>query len=169
MKKILSFIEAEEKKILREAGRFHNALLHLRYEGKLYRSRNLKNANSALKALNRTLRKHHSFQERAIFVFLKTRFPKYEAVLQALHTEHEDISENAKQLTGCLRKLSCAEDNVTSATAFQAMLYLTALLRQHVGFENSIIRKSLRSELKAGERREIKASIEKWITERRML
>jgi hypothetical protein len=102
---ITSFLDHEEKGILKEVDVFQKSLTHLKYEGKVSRGKNVKAADRVAASLADTLRKHRQLQEGVIFPYLLVHIPKHESLIQFLRADHQDIRKNKKMLRLSLKKL----------------------------------------------------------------
>lgn len=162
MNKISAFFEKEEKEILCQLEYFSEVLLHLRYEGKVQRGKNVKAANKAIAKLIKILRKHRSFQEKVIFSYLLVHIPKHESIIQFLCSDHEIIQKNKKKLYCLLKKLSEKESYTLDDKIQELGVSLIYLVRHHIELERNSIHKTLKNELNEDEKKDVAKMTRNW-------
>ena len=159
---ILSIFDSEEEKLLRQTDRLEEAMNHLRYEGKVFRGKNLKAANLIVEGIEARLKRHQTLQEKIVFPFLQAHIPKRETMIRFLFSDHKDIEKSNERLRLSLRKLSKNQSS-EDVKAQQLGTYLICLLRHHVELEKESIHKVIKTELRKDEKREVENKIAKWL------
>lgn len=149
---ISKIFDSERKEMLSQAEELFEALTHLRYEGKAFRTKNIKRVRAVLRKLDAAVRKHRKLQEKAVFPFLKSHVPRHEAAIHFLETEHEDIKKSESRLMSCVRRLPAGDGKLADGKVYESGICLVSLLRHHVGFEQRHIETSIRRELRAAEK-----------------
>ena len=159
---ILGFFNCEEEKLLQQTDRLQEVMNHLRYEGKVFRGKNLKAANRIVEGIAARLEKHRILQEKIIFHFLQVHIPKRESMVRFLFSDHEDIQKNKERLRLSLRKLS-RNHSPEDGKVQQWGTYLICLLRLHIELERESIHKAIRTELRKDEKKEVEKRVTKWL------
>ncbi|MBI3307280.1 MAG: hemerythrin domain-containing protein [Candidatus Omnitrophica bacterium] len=163
MKKPAGFFDVEEKEILQEVENMHKTLVHLHYEGKVSRGKNLKAARQIITRLVADLGRHRRLQEEVIFPYLLTHIPKHESVIQFLRSDHSDIKKNKERLLLSLQKLLRKPDAVPEYEKIHGLgIYLICLIRHHVELEKNSIHQAINKELRPVEKREVEQRVRKW-------
>lgn len=157
------FIESEKENLLSWTENLHNALNHLRYEGKLLKEENIKAVQILAYGLDDALEKHCQIQEEIIFPFLQTHIPRHEAAIALLEAEHEDIKNQQEKLKNDILKISGMPNHLEEGKIYEAGIYLVTLLRHHIGFEKRNLQRSLQTELRDDEKAAIHKQIEDWL------
>lgn len=163
MNKVLAFFEEEEKEILRLADHFDKVLIHLRFEGKVHRGKNISAANQAISGLVQMLRRHRNFQEEIIFPYLLIHIPKHESVIQFLRSDHQTIRQSKKKLCLLLSKLSETTTYAHDSKIQELGIYLIYLIRHHIELERTSIHKAIENELNADEKKEVGKKVRNWL------
>ena len=149
--------------MLLQTGELHKALMHLRYESRSYRPKNIKAVREIVRNMDGILQRHRGFQEEIVFPFLESHIPRHEAAIHLLETEHEDIKTNKDKLKSSLQKLSKADRNLNDGKIYERGIYLISLVQHHVAFEQRHIRKSIHKELHADETMVITSRVLEWL------
>lgn len=167
MKDAIFFLDQESGKVLRCAEALQNAVTHLRYEGRLFREKNVKAVKAHIKSLKLCLKSHCGLQEKVIFPYLLTHIPKHELSIHFLQTDHTQIAKGEMEVEGCIKKLSKPDSVQKDTRVHEAGISLICLVRHHLEFEKRSIHKALRYELAPEEKREIRGRMLKWLKKRK--
>lgn len=163
MNEILGFFEKTEQGILVQIENLEKVLVHLRYEGKVHRGKNIKNAKQTMEALSKTLKKHRNFQEEIIFPYLLVHIPKHESVIQFLRLDHQTIRKSKVRLYRLLERLSEQKPDGLESKILGLGIYLIYLVRHHIELERSSIHKAVKHELKLDEQMDVAKKAKDWL------
>ncbi len=164
---ILIFFEREGDKMVSRADRLHDVLTHLRYEGRMSRTKNLRAARDVIKNLEVRLEEHWNFQEKVIFPFIQIRVPRQEAAIHFLEEEHEGIKKYKDNLKRALQRQSESNASLGDGKIYEQGICLISLLHHHLGFEKRHIYRSVRKELRQDEKNEMSKRIAGWVKKQR--
>lgn len=163
MKTAVRFFNCEDADIFRQSEKLHRALTHLRYEGKVHRAKNLKEVKESADALDASLKRHRTLQEKIIFPYLSTHIPRRESSIHFLESEHEGLDQSNKKLKKGIREFLKSDPVLTCGEIYEAGIFFIAHLRHHISYEVKNIRSLIRSELRPDEKREIGNRISGWL------
>ena len=151
--RVLESIEQIHAATLYQVDCLNETLTNLRYEGKAFLEKNLKDIRSVLKFLNRELIPHIKFEEEFIFPFVGTHIPKLESLIHLLRAQHKELQEHLKNF-GSLLEESGKEDGRTLEKIREQGIYMIYLIQHHIQVENESIYKIVDSELNHHEKKE---------------
>lgn len=140
---------------------FHERLIRFRYEGKVQRVNNLVALQDIIEKLLTAFNRHRRMQEKIIYPFFKMRVPLNKSAVYLLEAEHEDIKKTAQRLKASIKN-ALAKEDASGTEAYEAGVYLIALLRHHVEFERRIYAWMLR-EISHADRRILIECVGKWL------
>ena len=157
--RVLESIEQIHAATLYQVDCLNETLTNLRYEGKAFLGKNLKEIRSVLKFLNRELIPHVKFEEEFIFPFVKTHIPKLESLIHLLRAQHKELQEHLKNFESLLEKSGKEGFDVNDGRALEKIreqgIYINYLIQHHIQVENESIYKIVDSELNHHEKKEL--------------
>lgn len=168
MKDVMVLLEQEGGKVLQCAEGLQNAVTHLKYEGRMFREKNVKAVKAHIKDLKVCFKKHCGLQEKVVFPYLLAHIPKHELSIHFLQTDHAQIAKGEFEIEGCLKSLSKSDLVQKDAKVHEAGISLICLVRHHLEFEKRSIHKALRHELNPEEKIEIRKRMVKWLKKKKL-
>jgi len=148
IKEFIDNIEDKHTVTLKEIDRFYDALNNLRYEGKMFRQRNLKVVNGFIEFINNDFLPHLSNDENSLFPFLENHMPALGPMLHFLKGEHREIKDRFKAFERTCKRLeeflSGVEDQKRIERLRDKGIYLVCLMRQHIQSESESVYKKIR-------------------------
>ncbi len=166
---LLGFFEKEEQGILDQIENLERVLVHLRYEGKVHRGKNIKHAQKTMEELYQRFKRHYHFQEEVIFPYLLVHIPKHESVIQFLRSDHETIRKSKEQLYRLFQKLSEKKPDGLESKILELGTYLIYLVRHHIELERSSVHKAVEHELKSEEQKDVAKRAKDWLSRQKDL
>ena len=136
-----------------------SALVKLRYEGKPSFGKNIKKTKGMLKFFNQELIRHSELEEKILFPFIKSHFPKLELKVHLLEMENEDFKKNVLRFSFLLNQTQKKNSGDRYGEWAQQVndtgMYLAYLLRHHLKARSKCIDKVIERELREDEKREL--------------
>ncbi len=164
MDPVSGFFEKEAAKIINEAARLHKVLVHLRYEGKPTRGKNLKAAKSSILSFSKILKGHRELQEKVVFPYLRVHIPKHDPAIRFFCADHRAIRRDKEKLRSLIGR---ASKKLLEAGKFRGIqkkgAYLAGLVRHHLELERKSVLKAIRNELRPEEKKEIFGKVTFWL------
>lgn len=162
---ISDLLEDDHAETLKKVDRLRDVLTHLRYEGRLFFGKNLRAAREVLGFFKKDMVKHVDREEKVLFPFLETHFPKLETAIQLFKAEHRDFRANLRVLQSQLEKLSGASADPSRGLIIEKIretgTYLTYLLRNHMQAESESLYKVIDRQIRQEEKKELVMKIQR--------
>ena len=162
---LVNFFSEGHVEILRQTDRLSRVLTHLRYEGRPYLGRNIKEAKEVLEFFEHPFVKHLELEEEVIYPFLETHVPKFAAVISLLRSEHVDIRNKLQHMKSLFRKISTGRQSSTRGNWIDEIeatgTYFIYLLRNHMQTESESVYKAIVRELGNDEIKRLERIIKK--------
>ena len=154
-KKISGLLEDPHEETREKIRHFQKTLVHLHFEGKASRGKNMRQAREALGFFNREVSGHMDQEEKILFPFLETHLPRLGPFLSVLRAEHRDFKKKLRHFEFCLDKF--AEDEGGRPGKIMERLketgtYLIYLLQNHLREETEVLYKIADRELRREEK-----------------
>lgn len=156
---IADLLEDEHEQTLEKTDLLQEILTNFRYEGRLSFGKNLKAARGVLRFFKKEVVEHIDLEERVLFPFLKTHFPKLDTAVHLLRAEHEDFRANLRAFELELRKLSGNRKDMNRGKIVDRIretgIYLIYLLRSHLRTESKSLYKVIDREIRQDEKKKL--------------
>ena len=156
--KAADLTKRDYQETLEKTKHFQNTLIHLQYEGKASRGKNVARIRKITGYFDHQVKKHIK-QEHIIFPYLKSHIPRLESLLFVLRTEHEDLKKNLflfrSQLQSFVRNKKTRTQKGFIGKLKERGTYLIYLLQRHLAEENGLLYPAADRELSPGEKTEL--------------
>lgn len=166
-KKIVKNLEHHHEKSMRKADHLHDALISLRYEGKVSFGKNIQIMKNVIQFYGKELLPHVEVEEKVVFPFLLTHIPRIACIIKLLQAEHGDIKRAIANMESTVEKLSKAKDNLSKAKAIEKITqtgtYFTFLVQHHIQAERESVYEAI-EQLHNTESKDLSRQISKFIS-----
>lgn len=141
---------------LAKAGHLQKILLHLQYEGKAARGKNLKQIDAVLRFFKHEVNGHMREEEKVIFPYLRRHVPRLEPLLSLLVSEHREFRRKIRILAFLGTRLAGPNLHFDGTRAIEKLKetgnYLVCLLKGHLQEESEILYRVADRELRVNEK-----------------
>jgi len=158
-KNILVLFEKEQREVLQKLDELYDAIKHLKYEGKLFRGRNMRAVEKNVNFLKKELSQHIAIDDKVIFPFLEVHIPKLEPLLHFLRAECSEFELSLKNFETLFQKLKDEEDGFIKGDIIHQLnekgLYLICIMRNHIQMEIQSVYKPIERQLRPDEKKNL--------------
>lgn len=156
LKNIVEFLETDHNEILEKIDRLKEAMINLRFEGKVSYGKNIKCVEDLLTVLNARFLKRLKLVEDILYPFIENHIPKLDPILRILRAENKEFKVNLEVMVFLLDQIKGEKIELTQAKLIEQLkdkvTYLMYLLHNHFEVEVESVYKVIKDDLHENEK-----------------
>ncbi len=164
LKKFLQAFEREGLVVVRKLDRLREVINNLRFEGKVFAGKNIKEIEIIVGFLKARYAQHVKIDDHVVFPFVERHIPRLEPVLNFLRAERKEFKATLEAFEALYARLKNRRDDAEYYKMVEKLtdkiIYLVGFIRNHIQMEKEGVYKIIEQELRVREKQTLSGRIE---------